>query len=861
MRTPSSDRPRRGFLGRVDPRRSLGARLTLLVFAPVALAFGGAAWAVSGWLAARTEADVVRLVEAQAIRQARAELHRAADLRREELDGRSFELLRVLGELRASVAEALDLGPERGSAAERLADEPGLPLVVWGGRRSAALLSRRNAGDGRSLGDLAATRRLEPRFSEVLARNRYLVAAFVSCRSGVVRTVPGSDLARILASGRFEPGFQVGDRWSAGSPAEERPPHFTVTDPGLPSGRGAVVTAVTPVFGRDGLFRAEAGVSLVLGEWMGRGAFRRWPGEVERVYAADGTLLFEGVAGGGEAVDPVDRSLDLLPAVRGSADVDVDVPAPGGGTLLVAVRPVAGVGWVYVRSVSAAAVRGAGAGTLETVASEARTRRRGAGLTALALLPFVLVAVALSARAILAPLRRLDGKVNGIAGGVDPPGRPQPGRRDEVGRLETALASLESRLCRRDATLSGIQRLVREVSALAGPSEACGLVARGSAQLVGAEKGWVFLWEPGRRRLAGVAPGHGLSDGTVSSMSVAPEDHSLAMLSFRTGETFVSNDAWSDPKISTPLARKAGLVRNALFTPLSTEEGPIGVLVLLDKAGPFDAADETAVASVASQAALLLRSARLYEELERSHARMRAAWRGRDHFLQNINHELRTPLTAILGWSEILADDRPDAATTALALEQIRRSALFLHTLISDLLDLSRFDEAGTKLEREDVDLGRLVREAVEPGAVMAESKGIVFTVVVPPEGTLVRVDPLRIRQVLWNLVHNAAKFTQRGGRIEVRAGLREDEAVFHVTDDGVGVDPKDLPFLFDRFRQADGSTTRAHRGAGIGLTLAKAFVELHGGTISVESAPGRGAVFTVRIPVRPSGEAKLAQA
>ena len=733
--------------------------------------------------------------------------------------------------------------------------------MARGAHGSAALVSRRSAGSAPALRDFAATRRLEPRFAEILAGHRFLSAAFVYCGSGVVRVVPGNDLSRILASGSFAPDFRVGGRWPATRPAGVQPPLFTAAYPDLYSNRGRIVSALVPVYRRDGSFRAEAGVDWALGEWIGRGVFRRWTGEEERFVGRDGTVLFASsdLEEDGAAARPL-RPWELLEGSRGREGADVEVPSAD-GALLVAVRPVAGVDWAYVRSVPVAAVKAAATGRLDLVLSEARRRRLRAGLGALALLPLVFLATALAARSVLTPLRRLAAYADGITGGDESPPPPASDRRDEVGRLSTALSRLDGRVRRRIETLGGIQRVVREASAPTGPPEACGRVARGVARLVGAEKAWVFLWDPARRRLSGVAPGYGLADEVVSSISVSPEDHSLAMLSFRTGQAFVSNDPWTDPKISIPLARKTGLARNAIFSPLATEEGPIGVLAVLDKATPFDAGDEAAIASVAGQAALLLRNARLYEELERSHSRMRAAWRGRDHFLQNINHELRTPLTAILGWSEILADDRPDEATTAQAVEQIRRSAEFLHTLISDLLDLSRFDEGETKLERIDTDLSRLVREAVEPGAVMAEGKGIGFSVAVPSVETTVRLDPLRIRQVLWNLVHNAAKFTPRGGRIEVRAAVEDGDAVFHVVDDGVGVDPKDLPFIFERFRQADGSSTRLHRGAGIGLTLAKAFVELHGGSISVESAPGSGATFKVRIPARPSGETRAPDA
>ncbi len=187
-------------------------------------------------------------------------------------------------------------------------------------------------------------------------------------------------------------------------------------------------------------------------------------------------------------------------------------------------------------------------------------------------------------------------------------------------------------------------------------------------------------------------------------------------------------------------------------------------------------------------------------------------------------------------------------------MDQIRRSAQFLLALISDLLDLSRFQDGRTRLEPEDVDVGALVYEAIEPVSIMAEGKGIALKVSAPRRGeAVVRLDPVRLRQVLWNLVHNSVKFTPRGGKIEVEAAVDEAGARFSVKDSGVGIDAKDLPFIFERFRQADGGTTRAFRGMGIGLALVKAFVELHGGTVQVESTPGRGTTMTVRIPRPPA--------
>ena len=136
----------------------------------------------------------------------------------------------------------------------------------------------------------------------------------------------------------------------------------------------------------------------------------------------------------------------------------------------------------------------------------------------------------------------------------------------------------------------------------------------------------------------------------------------------------------------------------------------------------------------------------------------------------------------------------------------------------------------------------------------MAEAKGIRMSLVVPTEKTPVRLDPLRIRQVLWNLVHNAVKFTPKGGEIRVEAEADDRGIFLSIADNGVGIDAKDIPLIFERFRQIDGSATRAYRGMGIGLALAKAFVELHGGTIQVDSQPGRGTTFRVRLPRIASG-------
>jgi signal transduction histidine kinase len=385
---------------------------------------------------------------------------------------------------------------------------------------------------------------------------------------------------------------------------------------------------------------------------------------------------------------------------------------------------------------------------------------------------------------------------------------------------------------------------------MTSPEETYARLTRLVANGIGASKCWLALWEPETRSLALTPPAFGVPETALRGRRLGLSDRSLAVASYQTGEAYVLNDAVAEPRLSHLFLEELGISSNVAFAPLRTDAGALGVLCVADKPGGFDADDRAALESFSDQAALLLRNARLYDELQKSYERLRDAQRKRDQFLQNVNHELRTPLTAILGWSEILAEDRPDAETSATAMAQIRRSAQFLLVLISDLLDLSRHEEGKAKLEAVETDLATVVAEAVEPVSVMAEGKGILLAVDAPERGTsIVRLDPVRMRQVLWNLLHNAVKFTPRGGRIEVWARDGRDGTEIAVRDTGAGIDPGELPHVFERYRHGDEKNERASRGMGIGLSLVKAFVEMHGGTVTAESGLGRGTTFRVRIP------------
>jgi signal transduction histidine kinase len=232
-------------------------------------------------------------------------------------------------------------------------------------------------------------------------------------------------------------------------------------------------------------------------------------------------------------------------------------------------------------------------------------------------------------------------------------------------------------------------------------------------------------------------------------------------------------------------------------------------------------------------------------------AEERAA-RAKDDFLAAASHELRTPLSAILLWARLLESGRVPGGDTAAAVRTIIESAEAQQRLVDDLLDVSAAAGGHLRLDLRDVDLPRLVRDAVETVRPMATAKGVGLDVTDDLGPHPCRLDPGRAEQVVWNLVTNAVKFTPRGGRVTVRLSRDPGVARLEVADTGEGIDPAFLPHVFERFGQADTSLGRRHGGLGLGLTIAREIVELHGGTIRAASdGPGRGTTVTVEFPTR----------
>ncbi len=247
--------------------------------------------------------------------------------------------------------------------------------------------------------------------------------------------------------------------------------------------------------------------------------------------------------------------------------------------------------------------------------------------------------------------------------------------------------------------------------------------------------------------------------------------------------------------------------------------------------------------------------AELFKSERAARSEAERANRLKDEFLATLSHELRTPLNAVIGWSRMLSSGRLDRESANHALEVIERNAWAQKQIIEDILDVSRVITGKLQLNLGPVDLVAVVDAALDAVRPALEAKEIKIETIIDSSLRMISGDADRLQQVVWNLLSNAAKFTPAGGRIEIHVSQTPTHVHIQVKDTGPGIEASFLPHVFERFRQADGSTTRTHGGLGLGLAIVRHLVELHGGTISVENRAGEwGAIFTVRLQL-PSGE------
>jgi PAS domain S-box-containing protein len=288
-------------------------------------------------------------------------------------------------------------------------------------------------------------------------------------------------------------------------------------------------------------------------------------------------------------------------------------------------------------------------------------------------------------------------------------------------------------------------------------------------------------------------------------------------------------------------------VKSSIIVPLTARGRTFGALsfIAAESGRRYDAHDLALAEELARRAALAVDNARLYR-------RAQEANRAKDEFLATLSHELRTPLTPIIGWTHMLGRGQMSVEELRHGLGVIDKNSQSLARLINDLLDMSAILNGKMRIDRLLVTVEHVLTEAVETVRPEARQRGIEIELTDSGATMPVMVmgDRTRLGQVCWNLINNAVKFSHKGGRVSVSCTADDGHVRIHVADEGIGIEPEFLPHVFERFRQADMSTTKAHGGLGIGLALVKSFVEAHGGTVRAESAgASRGSRFVVTLP------------
>ncbi len=348
----------------------------------------------------------------------------------------------------------------------------------------------------------------------------------------------------------------------------------------------------------------------------------------------------------------------------------------------------------------------------------------------------------------------------------------------------------------------------------------------------------VIFANPALSKMVGVEPGENIS----------LNQHQLAYIHRKNGRQLAAHEM--------PMQRAVAMRQSVLNEEIEIERADGSRITIYGYASPVFDSEGNIISCVAAQVDIterkmleLKRERELDTEL---HLRLQAeeANRLKDEFLATVSHELRTPLNSIIGWVAVLRDETLPAEITARAVDAIERGARAQSQLIEDLLDVSRIITGKLQLAVALVDLGPVVNNATESLRPAAAAKGIELDVSFGRAVSPVTGDADRLQQVVWNLLSNAIKFTPAGGSVSVRVDGRGDATAVTVSDTGRGVSPDFLPFVFDRFRQADGSITRNFSGLGLGLAIVRHLVELHGGTVAVESGgEGQGSTFIVTLP------------
>jgi len=330
-----------------------------------------------------------------------------------------------------------------------------------------------------------------------------------------------------------------------------------------------------------------------------------------------------------------------------------------------------------------------------------------------------------------------------------------------------------------------------------------------------------------------------------------PLEGSIAGWIVREGKPLMIPDVRQDPRFYTRVDETTDFeTRSILGVPLQVKGEVIGVLEALNKTGDgiFTQADVHTLSTLAAHAAIAIENARLVTEIQKAYEELSELDRLKSEFVAIASHELQTPLTVVLGYASFLKQEATGA--TSEQLDIVLRSALRLRSLIDDMINLRHIETGGAELELEQLSLNELVTTITAEFASLAEAKKQSVSIKLASQPPMVAADRQKLHLVLANLLSNAIKFTPEGGRIQMEVETRNNEVWVSVRDTGIGIPPRQQERIFDRFYQVEPSLTRRFEGMGLGLSIAKGMIELHGGRIWVDSVEGMGSSFTFALPL-----------
>ena len=377
-------------------------------------------------------------------------------------------------------------------------------------------------------------------------------------------------------------------------------------------------------------------------------------------------------------------------------------------------------------------------------------------------------------------------------------------------------------------------------------------IVKSAVRLCEARFGAVFRLDRGLVHLAAC---HNFTGPLLSRMQswypMMPNRGHVSGRTILTGTAVQVPDILADEDYLGTTLKEAGF-RSLLGLPLLRGGSPIGAIVIYRaEPGQFENKHFELLKTFADQAVIAIENARLFREIEDKSRQLEIASQHKSEFLANMSHELRTPLNAIIGFSEVLSERMFGDINEKQAeyISDILQSGQHLLSLINDILDLSKIEAGRMELELSDFDLPSSIENTLTLVRERAVRRGIKLGHTVDEHLGMVRADERRVKQVLLNLLSNALKFTPKGGRIDVRAAVRDGMAEISVADTGVGISPEDQELVFEEFRQV-GTAANQVEGTGLGLAISRKFIEVHGGRIWVESQVGKGSTFAFTLPL-----------